>query len=155
MAVQWCLVPVIIIIVIKTMLLSCALLVGRNLSMRSIFGYGSTSIGSGPSNNDNSNTNNRANQSSGPTHGTSNQHAIIQQPQIPKVNFNINLFHPSSSIDHTNKIRDNSLFSFGTQKMNHIENKTLISMLKNKDIDSVDHIRTKEPKVGRHRAMSM
>lgn len=141
------------------MLLSCALLVGRNLSMKSIFGYGSTSIGSGSSKNENANKNIRAKQSrGGQTHGNLAQHIIDHQLQIPKFNFNINLFHPSSSVDRENKIGDNNLFAFDNEKIkNRIDNETLISMLKNKDIDSVDNVRPKELTVRghRHRTMSM
>ncbi|XP_050541170.1 uncharacterized protein LOC126905484 [Daktulosphaira vitifoliae] len=43
---QIVMIPIIIIVVIKTLLYSCALLVGRGLSMKSMFGFGDTAINS-------------------------------------------------------------------------------------------------------------
>jgi len=123
---QIILVPIIIIVVIKTLLLSCALLVGRSLSMKSIFGYGGTSIGQRPANNEKYESSNITNNDARPNNSA--QYIDTRIPELPKFNFNINLFHPSSNIDHRNSRRDTSL-SF---------NNDLISMLKNKDIDGVD-----------------
>lgn len=132
------------------MLLSCALLVGRSLNMKSMFGYGGTSIGSGP-------INNGANNSTRPM--TSTQNTVTQRPELSKVNFNINLFHPSSSIDYGKIINDTSI-SFGNKanelKMKYNKQNNLLSMLKNKVNDSVD---SKEctniiEKKHRHRTMS-
>lgn len=130
-------VPIIIIIIIKTLLLSCALLIGRNLSMKSMFGYGSTSIGPGPTNNERCAANDKINNS---IHSmVSEQHIPTQMPEMPKFNFNINLFTPNSSFSHQNFSKDTS---FKVNKENIIDdeaNNSLISMLKNKEIDSVDN----------------
>lgn len=137
------------------MLLACALLVGRSLSMKSIFGYGSSTIGSESSNyNREPVANNGTNQRS--HFITSAQHAVTQLPKIPNVNLNINLFHPTQSLVQ-NKSREDSAFSFGyNSKIKCSRDSDLISMLKNKDIDSVDSNNfdnsiTKRP---RHRTMS-
>lgn len=144
---QMFLVPIIIIIIIKTMLLSCALLVGRQLSMKSLFGYGGTSIGSRP-------TNNGSNNSTHPMIPA--QSTIPQIPEVPKVNFNINLFHPSSSIDYGNRIKDSSLPFDNKLKMNYNKQNNLIAMLKNEVNDSVDSKESTDrvAKIPRHRTMS-
>lgn len=130
-------VPIIIIIIIKTLLLSCALLIGRNLSMKSMFGYGSTSIGPGPTNNERCATSDKINNSIHPM--VSAQYIPTQMPATPKFNFNINLFHPNSSFSHQNSSKDAS-FSINDKNItNHEANDSLISMLTNEEIDSVDN----------------
>lgn len=143
---QMCLVPIIVIIIIKVMLLSCALLVGRNLTMKSMFGYGETSIGSGPTNKGTNNSTHPMNLAQSP---------VTQIPEVPKVNFNINLFHPSSSIDYGKRIEDTS-FSFDNElKMKSNKQNNLISMLKNKVNDSVDSKECTDLTVKRHRHRTM
>ncbi|XP_025192442.1 uncharacterized protein LOC112592552 isoform X2 [Melanaphis sacchari] len=145
---QIILIPIIIIITIKTIFLSCALLVGRSLSMKYIFGYGGSTIGPGPTGNDYCKTNDKINNSFHPT--TSAQHGIPQISELPKVNFNINLFHPSPT--------ENSHFSFNDKfKINHVKESNLIAMLKNKEIDSVDSkgFNDLSKKAPRHRTLSI
>lgn len=147
-------VPIIIIIIIKTLLLSCALLIGRNLSMKSMFGYGSTSIGPGPTNNERYATSENINNSIHPV--VSSQYIPTQMPATPKFNFNINLFHPNSSFSHENFNKDTS-FSIDNEKVTNYEaNNSLVSMLKNKEIDSVDNKNMDYPvgKRRRHRTLS-
>lgn len=143
---QIILIPIVIVIIIKTIFLSCSLLVGRSLSMKYIFGYGSSTIGSEPTSNDQYNTNKRIN-SFHPI--TSAQNATTHIPELPKVNFNINLFHPSPT--------ENTQFSFDNKfKINYAKESNLIAMLKNKEIDSVDSKGFNNPtkKVRRHRTLS-
>lgn len=150
---QLIMVPIIIIIIIKTMLLSCALLVGRNLSMKSIFGYGGTSIGAAPTYNGNFVTNDRTHSSVHPA-----QYAIPQTPETHKVNFNINLFHQSSSISNRKSRRDIS-FSYDNEvQYKCTRENDLIAMLKNEEIDrvdskDVDNVTAKKRK--RHRTSSI
>lgn len=153
---QLILIPIIIIIIIKTTLLACALLVGRHLSFKSMFGNGSTSIGSGPSNNGRFTTNNRTNNC---THSTIKEHTVAQIPAVPKINFNINFLQPSpSTTDRNNFIGSNNfLFNRGNLKINHKQENDLISMLKNEDIDSVDSNNCNDliVKKPRHRTLSI
>lgn len=150
---QLIMVPIIIIIIIKTMLLSCALLVGRNLSMKSIFGYGGTSIGAAPTYNDTSVANNKTHSSFCPA-----QYAIPQTPETPKVNFNINLFHHSSSISNRKSRRDIS-FSYDNElQYKCARENDLTAMLKNEENDrvdskNVDNVTAKKRK--RHRTSSI
>jgi len=146
-------VPIIVIIIIKVMLLSVALLVGRSLSIKSMFGFGNTSIGSGVP------TSNRTNNCV--THPTSSaQQAVAQTSEVPKVNFNINLFHPSQSIDNEQggRMLRNSYYSFNDElKINYIKRNDMISMLKNEANDSVDSKERKPNltvKRHRHRTLS-
>lgn len=139
-------VPIIIIVIIKLMLLSCALLVGRSLSMKSMFGYGGTTIGSGPTYNGTNNSTHPMNLAQSP---------VTQIPEVPKVNFNINLFHPSSSIDYGKRIKDTS-FSFDNElKKKYNKQKNLISMLKNEVNDSVDSKECTDLIAKRHRHRTM
>jgi hypothetical protein len=134
---QILIVPIIIVIFIKSFLLAIALLVGRSLSMKSVFGYGGTSIGSGPTINDQNNTYSRTNNNTQPT--TRVLPTITHMPQIPKVNLNINLFHPSNIVDDCKKIENNTSFLINNKlKTNKKNLSNLIEMLKNKEIDSVD-----------------
>lgn len=123
-------IPIVIVVIIQTIFLSCSLLVGRNLNTKYLFGYGGATIGSGPSNNDQYMTNKRINNSFHST--TPVQHTTPQITELPKVNFNINLFHPNPT--------ENTLSSYydGKLKINHTKESNLIAMLKNKEIDSVD-----------------
>lgn len=125
-------VPIIIIIIIKTLLLSCALLLGRTLSMKSIFGYGGTSIGSEP-------TNNRSTKNMITKDDISHPITSVQHAELPKMNLNFNFFHPNSSDNKMVLPEDyhfafNSKFNMRNQKIEH----DLPSMLKNKVNDSVD-----------------
>lgn len=130
-------VPIIIIIFIKSFLLAIALLVGRSLSMKSVFGYGGTSIGSGPTNNDQNNTNNRTNSNIQPTTGV--LPTVTHMPHIPKVNFNINLFHHNQAIDYSKTMEKKTYLSINNKlKTNEKYPNNLIEMLKNKEIDNVD-----------------
>lgn len=141
-------IPLVIVIIIKTIFLSSALLVGRSLSMKYIFGYGDTSIGPGPIGNDQCKTNDRVNHSFHPV--TSAQHTTTQIPELPKVNFNINLFHPSPT--------KNTSFAFDDKfQISYAKESNLIAMLKNKEIDSVDSKGFKDlsKKVPRHRTFSI
>lgn len=134
---QLILVPIVLIIIIKTTLLACALLVGRHLNIKSMFGYGSTSIGSGPSNNGRFTTNNRTNNC---THSTNTEPTAAQIPAAPKINFNINFLQPSPSTFDSKNLMGSNNFSFnrGNLKLNHRQENDLISMLKHKENDSVD-----------------
>lgn len=134
---QLILIPIIVIIFIKTTLFACALLVGRHLNIKSMFGYGSTSIGSGPSNNGRFTTNNRANNC---THSTTAENKAAQIPAAPTINFNVNFSHPNPSIIDSNQtIRSNNfLFNRGNLKLNSKQENNFIEMLKNKENDSVD-----------------
>lgn len=139
------------------MLLACALLVGRHLSMKSIFGYGSTSIGPGPSNTEKLNSNiSSPNVNTHPT--TSAQCIYPQSPDKTNVNFNINLFHPSSNNFSRNLMRDASFSIKKMLKINHTNESNLIAMLKNKEIDSVDSSKSNKclkAKKSRHRTLSI
>lgn len=104
--------------------------------MKSVFGYGGTSIGSGPTINEQHNTNNRANNKINLS--TSEQSTAAHVPQVP-VNFNINLFHHSQSMnDNVKTIKNNSFLINNRLKTNSKNSVNLIEMLKNKDNDSVD-----------------
>lgn len=145
---QIILIPIVIVIIIKTILISSALLVGRSLSMKYIFGYGGTSIGPGPIGNDQFKTNDRIHNSFHPV--TSAQYTNPQIPELPKVNFNINLFHPSPT--------KNTHFAFDDKfQINYAKESNLIAMLKNKEIDSVDSKGFKDlsKRVPRHRTLSI
>lgn len=123
------------------MLLAIALLVGRSLSMKSVFGYGGTSIGSGPTNNEQLNANNRTNYNTHPTtHPTTSvQPTVAHVPQMPKVNFNINLFHHNQTVENSKVMSKNTSFLIKNGlKANRNNPNYLIEMLKNKEIDSVD-----------------
>jgi len=123
------LIPIVLIIIIKTMFLSSALLVGRSLSIKNLFGFCDSTIGSEPTNNSQYMTNKGINNSFLPA--TSAQNTTTQLPQLPKVNFNINLFHPSPT--------QNTQFSYDNKfKINYTKESNLIAMLKDKEIDSVD-----------------
>jgi len=142
------LIPIVIIIIIKTIFLSSALLVGRGLRMKYLFGYGDSTIGSEPTNNNQYMTNKRINNSFLPT--TSAQNTTTQLPQLPKVNFNINLFHPSQT--------QNTQFSYDNKfKINYTKESNLIAMLKDKEIDSVDSkdFKNLKKKAPRHRTLSI
>lgn len=148
---QLILVPLIIITIIKTMLLVCGLYLGRHLSLKSMFGYGSTTIGPGPSSAGGLNSNPNIN-----THPlTSAQY--MKTPDKTHVSFNINLIHPSQNNLSGNLLRDAS-FSIGNElKINHKKESNLISMLKNEEIDSVDSKNNRRLKVKtpRHRTLSI
>lgn len=153
---QLILIPIIVIIIIKTTLLATALLVGRHLNLKSMFGYGSTSIGSGPSNNGRFTTNNRANYC---THSTVTEHTAAQTPAVPKINFNINFLQPSPSTIDSNNFLGSNNFSFNRNnlRINHKQENDLISLLKNKDIDSVDSNNCNDliARKPRHRTLSI
>uniref|UniRef100_A0A2S2P515 Chloride channel CLIC-like protein 1 n=1 Tax=Schizaphis graminum TaxID=13262 RepID=A0A2S2P515_SCHGA len=148
--VQLILIPIVIIIIIKTIFLSTALLVGRSLSMKYIFGYGSSTIGREPTDNHQCRINDRINHSSHPV--TTAQHTTSQIPALPKVNFNI--FNLGGSTENTN-------FSFepinDKFKINYRKESNLIAMLKNKEIDSVDSkgFNGLGKKAPRHRTLSI
>lgn len=128
-------IPIVIGIIIKAMLMSCALLVGRHISMTSMFGRGSTTIGPEQTHADRLITNNRTHNSSCPT----GENTVSQMPEIPKVNFNINVFHPSASSIPTNNKNKNSS-SDNQFKINNKKTEfNFLSMLKNVDNDSVDN----------------
>jgi len=148
---QVILIPIIIIVIIQTVFLSCSLLFGRGLSTKYLFGYGgySTKIGAAPTNNDQCTRNERINNSFHPT--TSAQHTTPQIPALPNVNFNINLCHPNLT-KNTRSSRYDDKF-----KINYAKESNLIEMLKNKEIDSVDSKDFKDliKKAPRHRTLSM
>jgi len=102
--------------------------------MKSVFGFGSTTVGSEiPINNRTHN--------SGTYLPSSAQRAGVQMSsEIPKVNFNINLFHPNQNIDHgRGRKLKNTYYSFDDElKINYKKQNNLISMLKNEANDSVD-----------------
>lgn len=156
MWIQLILIPIFVIIIIKTTLLACALLVGRHLNIKSMFGYGSTSIGSDPSNNRKFIPNSRTNNC---TQSINSEHAAAQIPAVPKINFNINFLQPSSSTIGGRNIAESSNFLFNRDnlKMNYNQENDLISMLKNKEIDSVDNINCNDliVKRPRHRTLSI
>lgn len=69
----------------------------------------------------------------------SEQPIPTQMPAMPKFNFNINLFHPNTSFSHQKSSKDTS-FSINNEKITSYEaNDSLISMLKNEEIDCVDN----------------
>lgn len=142
------LIPIVIIIIIKTIFLSSALLVGRSLKMKYLFGYGDSTIGSEPTNNTQYMTNKRINNSFLPA--TSAQNTTTQLPQLPKVNLNINLFHPIPT-QNTQLSYDNKF------KINYTKESNLIAMLKDKEIDSVDSkdFNTVTKRAPRHRTLSI
>ncbi|XP_060841892.1 chloride channel CLIC-like protein 1 [Rhopalosiphum padi] len=146
---QLILIPIIIIIIIKTIFLSTALLVGRGLSMKYIFGYGGSTIGPGPTGNHQCRTNDRINNSFHPV--PTIQHTTSQIPELPKVNFNV--FNLGST--------ENTHFSFepinDKFKINYKKESNLIAMLKNKEIDSVDSksFNGLSKKAHRHRTLSI
>ncbi|XP_060861303.1 uncharacterized protein LOC132938467 [Metopolophium dirhodum] len=145
---QIILIPIVIVVIIHTVFLSCSLLVGRGLSTKYLFGYGGAKIGAEPTNNDQYTTNKRINNSFHPT--TSAQHTTPQIPAFPNVNFNINLCHPSPT-ENTRSTHDDKF------KINYAKESNLIAMLKNKEIDSVDSKDFKDliKKAPRHRTLSM
>ncbi|XP_001949547.1 uncharacterized protein LOC100164865 [Acyrthosiphon pisum] len=146
---QVILIPIIIVIIIKTVFLSCSLLVGRGLSTKYLFGYGDATIGAEPTNNDQYTTNKRINNSFHPM--ISAQHTAPQIPALPNVNFNINLSHPSPN-ENTRSSRYDDKF-----KINYAKESNLIAMLKNRENDSVDSKDFKDliKKAPRHRTLSM
>lgn len=143
------LVPIIIFIIIKTMLLSCALLVGRSVSMKSIFGYGSSTIGSGPSSNiERADQNNR---------NRPGQSTATQKSELPNVNFNINLFQPSP-IANRNQTNNTSLLYGNPFEINGNKKKNTVKpMLENLSVESVDGIvpRITTRTTRRHRTLSI
>lgn len=141
-------IPIVIVIIIKTIFLSSALLVGRSLSTKNLFGYGSSTIGSGQAYNDQLMGNKRTDNTFNPK--SSVQNLTTQIPQLPKVNFNINLLHPSPT--------QNTPFSYDEKfKINYAKESNLIAMLKDKEIDSVDSKDFNKPlkKAPRHRTLSI
>lgn len=92
-------------------------------------------------------TNKRINNSFLPA--TSAQNTTTQLPQLPKVNFNINLFQPSPT--------QNTKFSYDKFKINYTKESDLIAMLKNKEIDSVDSkdFNDLTKRAPRHRTLSI
>lgn len=146
---QIVLIPIVIVVIIHTVLLSCSLLVGRGLSTNYLFGYGRSKIGAEPTNNGQYTTNKRINNSFHPT--TSAQHVTPQIPALPNVNFNINLCHPSPTENTRSSHYDDKF------KINYTKESNLIAMLKNKEIDSVDSKDFKDlkKKAPRHRTLSM
>lgn len=144
-------IPLVIIIVIKTIFLSSALLVGRSLSTSYLFGYdGNSTIGPTPSNNNQLNTKNKTNNSFQPT--ASVQNPTTQISKLPNINFNINLLNPSPSPNRYTHFSIDDTF-----KMNNTKHNNLIAMLKNKEIDSVDSKGFNDlmKKVPRHRTLSI
>lgn len=126
-------IPIIIIIIIKALLLSCALLLGRQLNMKSVFGYGGTSIGPESTSNRGFNKNTITKDNS------SHPIASVQHPQLPKMNLNFNFFHPNSSNNKVILPDDyNLVFNRKCNKINQNIEHDLASMLKDKDNDSVD-----------------
>lgn len=129
------LIPIIIIIFIKTMLISCTLFVGRQISMTSFFGHGSTSIGSEQIHADRLITNNRTQNSSRPM----GEYTVPHIPEMPKVNFNINVFQPIPSSIPTNNKQKISSFDNQFKINNKKAELNFLSMLKNEENDSVDN----------------
>ncbi|XP_050438362.1 uncharacterized protein LOC126844303 isoform X2 [Adelges cooleyi] len=92
---QVIMIPIIIIIVIKMLFLSCALLVGRGLSMKSMFGMGDMSVGS-ESRNMNAGNNTFKQSCDVCTTARPNSTALPEFDQ-QKLNININLFNPETT----------------------------------------------------------
>jgi len=130
---QLILVPIVVLIIVKVMLLSCALLVGRSMNMKSVFGFGDTSIGASVPVNDTT-----VNDSI--TSTSFAQHTIPQTPEVPKVNFNINLFHSGQSADYgRGRAQRNTYYSFDKElKIDYKKQNNFVSMLKNETNDDVD-----------------
>jgi len=82
---QIIMIPIVIVVIIQTMFLSCSLLVGRGLSTKYLFGYGGATVGSAPTNNNQYMTNERINNSFQPT--TSAVHTTPQIPGLPNDNY--------------------------------------------------------------------
>ncbi|VVC33531.1 Hypothetical protein CINCED_3A021676 [Cinara cedri] len=146
---KFIIVPIVIVIIIKTMLVSLALLVGRYVSMKSIFGYGSTTIGPEQTHSDRFTTSSKIDNNIRST--ASGQHTFAQMPDIPKVNFNINFFHPSSdNMDNRIKCNNNQF------KLNFKKNESnFISMLKNEDNDSVDNTSVNDLRLNKPRSRTL
>lgn len=135
------------------MLVACALLVGRSMNMKSVFGFGDTSIGACVPANDTT-----INDSISPMSFA--QHTFAPQtPEVPKVNLNINLFHSGQSIDRERgRAQRNTYYSFDNElKINYKKHNNLISMLKNEVNDSVDSRNSQELTIKRrrHRTLSV